>query len=78
MKTSSHKILMLGAFAMLMACSGTSQEKPQSKEKPMADANKLVKTEEEWKKTLTTVQYHILREKGTDYPGTGKFYSHLN
>ena len=76
MKTSSHKILILGVFAMLMACSGNSQQKPQSKEKPMADANKVVKTEEEWKKVLTPEQYHILREKGTDYPGTGKYYLH--
>jgi len=58
----------------LIACSGNSQDK--SKAKPMADANKVVKTEEEWKKTLTPEQYHILREKGTDYPGTGKFYLH--
>jgi peptide-methionine (R)-S-oxide reductase len=76
MKTSTPKFLLLGAFVLLMACSGNSQDKPQSKEKPMADANKVVKTEEEWKKTLTAEQYHILREKGTDYPGTGKFYLH--
>ena len=28
------------------------------------------------KKVLTPEQYHILREKGTDYPGTGKYYLH--
>lgn len=76
MKTSSTRILIVGAFAFLMACTGNSQNKPQLKEKPMADADKVVKTEEEWKKTLTAEQYHILREKGTDYPGTGKFYLH--
>lgn len=32
---------------------------------------KMPKTEEEWKKKLAKEQYHILREKGTEMPGTG-------
>ena len=32
------------------------------------------KTEDEWKKKLSSDQYHILREKGTERPFTGKFY----
>jgi peptide-methionine (R)-S-oxide reductase len=31
---------------------------------------------EEWKKVLPKEVYHIARQKGTERPGTGKFYQH--
>jgi peptide-methionine (R)-S-oxide reductase len=34
---------------------------------------KVIKTDEEWKKILNKEQYHILREKGTEAPGTCTF-----
>ena len=40
-------------------------------------SDKIIKTEAEWKKQLTPEQFHVLREKGTEQAGTGKYaYSH--
>jgi peptide-methionine (R)-S-oxide reductase len=53
--------------------SQTSQKYPDP---PIAD-NKTVYpikfTEAEWEKRLTTAQYYILRKKGTERAGTGKY-----
>jgi peptide-methionine (R)-S-oxide reductase len=35
---------------------------------------KVVKSDEEWRKTLTAVQYHILREKGTERAFSGNYW----
>lgn len=37
---------------------------------------KVTKTDEEWKAQLTAVQYHVLREKGTERAWTGEYNDH--
>jgi peptide-methionine (R)-S-oxide reductase len=39
-----------------------------------AGADKVVKTEDEWKKELTAEQYHVLRKKGTERAFSGKLW----
>ena len=34
------------------------------------------KTDKEWKESLSSESYNVLRKKGTDPPGTGKYYHH--
>jgi len=38
--------------------------------------DKLKKSEEQWKKTLTQEQYRVTRRKGTERPFTGKYHNH--
>ena len=33
----------------------------------------MKKTDEEWKQELTPEQYRVLREQGTEAPGSGKY-----
>jgi peptide-methionine (R)-S-oxide reductase len=48
---------------------------PSTEAENMTD--KVVRTEEEWKKQLTPEQYYVLRQKGTERPYTNKYDHHF-
>ena len=67
---TTHRSLTAPLFALTLAgCS--AEDKKQSAmetrpEAPAAPTGKVVKTDEEWKKSLTPEQYRILRQAGTE------------
>ena len=69
--------------ALLIICSCTAQQKPskpnhmeEKKNNPVfsrTSSDKVEISEEEWKKLLSTEQFYIARQKGTERPWTSPF-----
>lgn len=64
-----RSIFLLVFSLTLVACSQENKHKPMMEtrtEIPADPTSKVVKTDDEWKKTLSPEQYRILRESGTE------------
>ena len=62
------------AAALLVAsCGQPSAVVRTGAQEEVAMRGKIQKTEAEWRAELTPDQYHIMREQGTERPGSGKF-----
>lgn len=70
------KIISIFVIIVASALLYTQVESKPEVKKKMEDYN-VNKTETEWKKELTDEQYRVLREKGTERPGTGKYNLHF-
>ena len=64
------------AVAGIESCAqGISQNETQAKKKGRKMAEKVVKTDEEWRKQLTPEQYEVTRHHGTESAFTGEYWN---
>ena len=60
-------------FTVILVTAATHSH-AQEKNQDMKNTEKVIKTEKQWQQELSTEQYRILRQCGTEPPFTGKYY----
>ena len=61
-------------FVAFLACNSQAQKKMDTKLSKISTIEKVVKSEQEWQKQMTDMEYYILREKGTERAFTGDLW----
>ena len=69
MRTAAVMLLTVAVLACQQADPESDPAAP-----PARGGVKIVKSDEEWRKELGSLEYHVTREKGTEPPGTGRYY----
>ena len=76
MKTILWAAIISGVFAIASCGSRPAPAptpEPKAEETDMAD-NTIQKSEEEWKQELSSEEYHVLRQQGTERAFSGKYH----
>lgn len=70
-------LFLLGCFSCQTSESHTDSKATNSNTQSKSMDTNFTKSEAEWKKILSPEQYEVLRNKGTERPGTGE-YNHFS
>jgi peptide-methionine (R)-S-oxide reductase len=70
MKIRSGLRYLIASVILINLSASCAQES-----KSTAEEKKIKLTEAEWKEKLTDIQYHVLREQGTELAFTGKYWN---
>ncbi len=77
------KILIFSIFSIVLACNATTPQYSADK-MPVQDSlyiaegdtiKKIIKTDAEWRRTLSSDAYDVLRKSGTERAFTGNYYN---
>ena len=72
----SMALLIVALLPGLPAACSRADRSVAPKQEGDAKVDKVVKTDEEWRRLLTPEQYHITRQAGTERAFSGKYHDH--